>query len=113
IERVCERLGTGLARWIGPDGYHALLRRALDEQQDIHPGFAMLACDGGDGTRIAEAVNRNGAEPSLAALESLVGILITLLGRIVGEAMAIQLIEQAVAGGPAADSSNTKPGEVK
>ncbi|MBA2628381.1 MAG: hypothetical protein H0U85_10235, partial [Gemmatimonadales bacterium] len=101
IERVCERLGTGLARWIGPDGYRALLRRALDEHRDIHPDFAMLACDGNDGARIAEAVDRNGAERLLAALESLIGILINLLGRIVGEAMAIQLIEQAAAARPA------------
>ncbi len=113
IERVCERMGTGLARWIGPDGYRALLRRALHESRDIQPEFAILACDGNDGARVAEAVDRNGAEPSLAALESLVGILMKLLGRIVGEAMAIQLVEQAVAGGPAGTPATPSRGEVK
>lgn len=113
VARICERLGTGLARWIGRDGYRELLRRALAEHRDLHPDFAMLACDGNDGARIAEAVDRNGAEPSLAALESLIGILINLLGRLVGEAMAIQLIEQAAVGDPAGTPATPSRGEVK
>ena len=108
--RICSRVGDGLARWIGRDGYRALFLRAREEELPTHPALAGLDCDGTDGDRIAAAVAAHGADAVSAAVLALVTALIVLLGRVVGEEMAIQLVEQAVAGRPAGDSANAQNG---
>jgi len=108
--RICSRVGDGLARWIGRDGYRALFRRAREEELPAHPALAGLDCDGRDDEQVAAAVAAHGAEAVSAAVVALVTALIALLGRVVGEEMAIQLVEQAVAGRPAGDSANAKNG---
>ena len=108
--RICVRVGDGLARWIGRDGYRALFRRAREEELPTHPALAGLDCDGTDDERVAAAVAAHGADAVSAAVLSLVTALIVLLGRVVGEEMAIQLVEQAVAGRPAGDSAKSQTG---
>lgn len=36
-ERICAQLRTGLGRWIGADGYRALLDRAISQTRAAHP----------------------------------------------------------------------------
>lgn len=107
---ICARVGDGLARWIGRDGYRALFRRAREEELPTHPALAGLDCDGMDDERISAAVAAHGADAVSAAVLALVTALIVLLGRVVGEEMAIQLVEQAAAGRPAGDSANVQNG---
>jgi hypothetical protein len=94
VTRICGGLDHGLSRWIGAEGYRALLRRALEEERTVQSPFATLQWDGNDGDRIAAAVKQHGAHETVAWLVSLVASLIDLLGRVVGEDMAVQLIEQ-------------------
>lgn len=108
--RICSRVGDGLARWIGRDGYRALFRRAREEELPTHPALSGLDCDGADSERLAAAVAAYGADAVSAAVLALVTALIALLGRVVGEEMAIQLVEQAVTGRPAGDSANVQNG---
>ena len=104
--RICSRVGDGLARWIGRDGYRALFRRARDEELPTHPALAALDCDGTEAERLAAAVATHGADAVSAAVLALVTAVIVLLGRVVGEEMAIQLVEQSVTGWPAGDPAN-------
>jgi hypothetical protein len=108
--RICAKVGDGLARWIGRDGYRALFRRAREEELPTHPALAGLDCEGRDDEQVAAAVAAHGADAVSAAVLALMTALIVLLGRVVGEEMAIQLVEQAVAGRPAGDSANVQNG---
>lgn len=108
--RICSRVGDGLARWIGRDGYRALFRRARDEELPSHPALAGLDCDSTDAERVAAAVAAHGADAVSTAVVALVTAVIVLLGRVVGEEMAIRLVEQAAAGRPAGDSANAQNG---
>ena len=95
-EQLCNRLRTGLARWIGAEGYRSLLDRAVRAARADHPVLGGLSCLGvGDepGTAAALAAKSNGdlAEGMVAV----VATLIDSLGRIIGIEMAVRLVEQA------------------
>ena len=96
-EQLCNRLRTGLSRWIGAEGYRSLLDRAVRVARADHPVLGGLSCLGGGGdepgTWAALAARSNGdlAEGMVAVVASL----IDLLGRIIGEEMAVRLVEQA------------------
>jgi hypothetical protein len=111
VQRVCAQLRAGLARWIGSEGYRALIRRTLEQERAAHPVLSSLSCDGGDAHEIAAAVRAHGAAELTAGIMALVATLIDLLGRIVGEDMALQLVEQTGALSPrAASVSETEGG---
>jgi hypothetical protein len=93
-ERICTELRTGLGRWIGAEGYRALLDRALGLARAKHPALDGLSCLGGDEPLTAAAVRAHGAAEVAAGMEALVAALIELLGRIIGEDMAVRLVEQ-------------------
>jgi hypothetical protein len=92
-DRMCAQLRVGLGRWIGAEGYRALLERALGLARAEHPALGGLSCLGGDGAMMA-AVRAHGAGEVTAGLVASVAALIELLGRIIGEEMAVRLVEQ-------------------
>ncbi len=104
-ERICAQLQTGLARWVGSAGYRTLFHRAVELARPEHPALARLSCDGSDG-EIAAAVRAHGAAEVTAAIVALVVTMIDLLGRIVGEEMAVELVKQTEAASPGR-ASNT------
>jgi len=93
-ERMCTQLRTGLGRWIGADGYRALLDRALGGVRAEHPALGDLPCLGGDVPATMAVVRAQGAGAVAAGLVALVAALIELLGRIIGDEMALRLVEQ-------------------
>ena len=93
-ERMCTQLREGLGRWIGAGGYRALLDRALGLVRAEHPALAGISCLGEDEQVITAAVRMHGAGEVAAGLVALVAALIELLGRIIGEEMAVRLVEQ-------------------
>jgi hypothetical protein len=94
VERTCIQLRAGLGRWIGAMGYRALLDRALTQARAEHPALAGLSCHGGDEEVITAAVETHGAAEVAAGMVALVAGLVELLGRIIGEEMALRLVEQ-------------------
>jgi hypothetical protein len=106
IASAAERLGTqlrrGLGRWIGTDGYYALLERAATVTREAHPTLnpASYFRDGAPVT--LAAVQAHGARAVVDGLVALLAALIELLGRIIGDEMARRLVEQA--GNPGARS---------
>ena len=99
-ERVCARLRVELSRWIGADGYRALLRRALALTRPEFPALTGLSCEGRDGPELASAVRTHGAADVKGSVVAVVATLIDLLSRIVGEEMATRLVEQSGAPSP-------------
>lgn len=93
-ERICTQLRAGLGRWIGAAGYRALLDRALGLAREEHPALAGFSCLGGEEPVTTAAVRAQGAGEVAAGLVALVAALIELLSRIVGEEMAVRLVEQ-------------------
>jgi len=93
-ERTCIQLRAGLGRWIGAMGYRALLDRALNLAREEHPALVGLSCHGGDEEMIAAAVRTHGAAEVRAGMVALVAVLVDLLGRIIGEDMAVRLVEE-------------------
>jgi hypothetical protein len=93
-ERMCTQLRAGLGRWIGAEGYRALLDRALGLARAEHPALGSFSCLGGGEPGTMAAVRAHGADRVTAGLEALVAALIELLGRIIGEEMAVRLVEQ-------------------
>lgn len=93
-DRVCAQLRAGLTRWIGPEGYRALLDRALGHARVEHPALNNLSCVGGNEHEIAAAVREHGAAEVAAGIVTLVATVIHLLGRVVGEELAVELVRQ-------------------
>jgi len=93
-ERMCTQLRAELGRWIGAEGYRALLDRALGLARAEHPALGDFSCLGGDEPGTIAAVRAHGAGGVTAGVVELVAALMELLGRIIGEEMAVRLVEQ-------------------
>ena len=97
-EQGCARLRAALTRWIGADGYRALVDRALEQTRALHPAIAGFQCQAGGVQGVAAAVGAHGAAEVMEGILALVARLIDLLSRLIGEEMATRLVEQAWAG---------------
>ena len=99
--RVTTELAQALARWFGPYGYHALLTRALGEASLKHPALAGVGVrdpltpvlDGLD-----EALETHDPHAVLEGVVAVVAGVIALLARVIGEDMALRLVERSMHG---------------
>jgi hypothetical protein len=97
---ACNHLYRGLSRWVGSDGSRALFSRALAEARTDHPSLMQIELrvrsepyvDG-----VTETIMAHGEAATRAGLESMLVRLIALLGRLIGDEMAMKLIEQSLA----------------
>jgi hypothetical protein len=97
---ACEHLYRELSRWVGPDGCHALFTRALAQAQVEYPALGQIQLHAQsepyiDG--VAATIMANGDAPTAEALESMLVRLVELLGRLIGDDMAMKLIERGLA----------------
>ncbi|MCZ8204376.1 hypothetical protein [Gemmatimonas sp.] len=93
-EALLAQLDARLRRWIGAEGYGSLLSRSVAETLATHPVLATIPNLLNDETETSVDVTAE----SLAQREACIALLVTMmrqLGRIVGESMAIRLIEQS------------------
>jgi hypothetical protein len=94
-----DHLYRELSRWVGPDGCDALFTRALAQASTEHPALGRIQLhprsdpyvDG-----VAETIMAYGDATTAEALESLLVRLDELLGRLIGEDMAMKLIERSL-----------------
>ncbi|MEO8295736.1 MAG: hypothetical protein ABI613_09490 [Gemmatimonadota bacterium] len=91
LDNVCLHLRVGISRWIGGDGYRILLDRTLDQVEEEHPVLrrCRLDIDGRENTE------ENRAEEVEKGFVALVSMMVDHLGRVVGEEMAMRLVEQS------------------
>jgi hypothetical protein len=109
-QHVCDELRAGLSRWVGAEGYRALLDRALQLSAPEHPVLRSFSCHDGDALAAAAAARAHGAAELATAVVALVTTLTDLLGRIIGEEMAVQLVEWTATSSPRTESSTESRG---
>ena len=110
-QRVCDELRVGLSRWVGAEGYRALLDRALVLSVTEHPVLNSISCHDGDVLAAVAAARSHGATQLATGIVTLVATLTELLGRIIGEEIAVQLVERAgTPSPPAGASTNSQRG---
>lgn len=93
-----DHLYQELARWVGPDGCHALFSRALVVARKEFAPLAKIQLRAGSDPYIggvAETVAAYGDTATANALECLLVHLVELLGRLIGDDMARKLIERS------------------
>ena len=97
-ERTALRIMAGLSRWFGGFGSQTLLARALAAARRQHAVLADVSI--GEPTLLEgldAAVKVHGGPAAEEAVISTIVALAALLGRLVGDDLAISLLEQCVA----------------
>ena len=108
---ACDHLYRELSRWVGSDGCNALFTRALAQARTEYPALGKIQLRSRsepyiDG--VAETIMAHGDPATAEALESMLAHLVELLGRLIGDDMAMKLIERSLAasgrGDPTSDN---------
>lgn len=92
---TAERLYHELSQWVGGVGCYALFTRALADAQLSHPLLTGLRLQNNAQPYIggtAEIIQAYGASPTDQALEAMLVTLVEILGRLIGDDMAMTLI---------------------
>lgn len=98
-ERACRDVARELTRWFGAVGYHALLTRALADAVAEHPVLRSVRIGAPTAPSVdglADAARTHGAEAATDAVATVLTSLIALLGRLIGEDLAVNLISQVL-----------------
>ena len=86
--QVCAKLQISLTRFAGPDGFTALLRRALALARTDVPLMQSVKLTADD--RL-EGLDQGGTEAAIAIIAQLLGLLATFIG----EPLTIRLVREA------------------
>ena len=97
LQQTCARVFESLRDAMGEAGGNALLARALTRTEAQHPALKSIRrlnegrihLDG-----VAVGVEAHGVTAVTSAIEALLAALIEILGRLIGDEMAIRLIDQ-------------------
>jgi len=96
LQQSCSRVFENLRDAMGDDGCTALLSRALSRSQADHPALEAVRRDH-DGViyldGVMTAVEAHGIVAVTVATEALFAALVEVLGRLIGEDMAMRLID--------------------
>lgn len=93
---ACNQLHQDLSRWIGLDGCHALFTRALAQARTDYPLLEEIRLRPRSEPYVegaTETIDAYGSAQTAEAIESMLASLIELLGRLIGDDMAMKLIE--------------------
>jgi len=97
-ERVLGRLQEHLLRWFGPDGFHAVLSRALATARKDHPALSHVRIEPRSEARLTELAT-NAQTYRVAelhdALQALLAAMIALLTRLIGDDLVRRLLQEA------------------
>lgn len=111
LQRTCLRVSNNLRDSMGDDGCNALLARALTRTEAKNPALTDIRRlhDGGiylDG--VLASVETHGVAAVTASIEALLAALVEILGRLIGEDMAIRLIDHHAAGSPSSNGAKAR-----
>jgi len=90
---LCAQLRSGLGSWIGPDAFETLLQRALDRAAAAHSALASIKAQGGSLDGLGPAAEAHGPAKVRAGVLAVVTALIELLSRLIGEEIALRLVQ--------------------
>ena len=97
-ERVLARLQGHLLRWFGPDGFHAVLSRALATARKGHPALAHVRFEPRSEARLTElaaSAHMYRAAELRDALLALVAATVALLSRLIGDDLVRRILQDA------------------
>jgi hypothetical protein len=97
LERACARVSERLRDSMGDDGYSALLARAIAHTEASHPvlkGIHRRTPNGIQLDGVVASVEINGVPAVTGSLEALLAAVLDILGRLIGEDMAVRIIDQ-------------------
>lgn len=97
---ACGYLYNELSRWIGSEGCHALFTRALaDARKESQPLQSIQLSAGAVPyvQGVETTIDAHGDAETAAGIETLLIRLVELLGRLIGDDMAMKLIEPVLA----------------
>lgn len=96
LQQTCLRVSENLRDSMGEDGCSALLARALARTEGDHPALKNIRGQNGRGIYldgIEASVKTHGVAEVTAGVEALLAALVDVLGRLIGDDMAIRLID--------------------
>jgi hypothetical protein len=96
LQRTCWRISETLRLAMGEDGCTALFARSLSRAEPAHPALKDIRRLNGDGIRldgVVTGIETHGVAAVTAAIEAWLAALIDVLGRLIGEDIAVQLID--------------------
>jgi hypothetical protein len=96
LKRACARVADNLRDSLGEAGWAALLARAFARTEADHPALKNVRRQNEDDIDldgVVIGVEVHGVASVTAAFEALLAALIEILGRLIGEDMAIRLID--------------------
>ena len=108
LQRTCLRVSDNLRDSMGNDGCNALLVRALARTEANHPALKNICrLNGGDIPLdgVLASVEAHGVAAVTSAVEALLAALVEILGRLIGEDMAIRLIDHDAARSPSSNGA--------
>jgi hypothetical protein len=97
---ACNHLYRELSRWVGSDGCHALFTRARAQARTEYPVLEQIQLRARSEPYIDDVVGTimaHGDGATADGLESMLVHLVELLGRLIGDDMAMKLIERSLA----------------
>lgn len=103
-ERVCTRLSDGLSRLFGPYGSRALFTRALARAKVAHASLSAVMVSPAPSvclTGLTESARAHGVKATAAGIIDMVAALGDLIGRLIGDDLAVKLLDQSTAMTPA------------
>jgi hypothetical protein len=112
VAAASDHLYHTLARWLGPDGCHALFTRALAQTRADYPALEQIYLRARsdpylDG--VSGAIAAHGDASTAEALESMLTTVVELLGRLIGKEMTAKLIDhEATASDRSDETSGTE-----
>jgi hypothetical protein len=96
LQQLCTRVTENLGDTMGDDGCTALLARALARTESAHPVLTIIRrISNGDIVLdgVAAGVESHGVGAVILGLEALFTALTDILGRLIGEDMALRVME--------------------
>lgn len=112
LDRSCSLITVGLSRWFGLYGTRALVTRALATARKQHPSLAGVGVSDSDcldGVRAS--AQAHGSAAVAEGIVSTIAGLVGLLGRLIGDDLAISLLEQSTRAGGTTRASSRAPQE--
>jgi hypothetical protein len=100
LQRTLMRVRANLCDAVGDDGCNALLARALARTElDYPPLTDIRKLNNGaiDLDGVVASAEAHGIAPVVAAIEALLAALLEVLGRLIGEDMAMRLLDHDLA----------------
>jgi hypothetical protein len=98
-----------LSRWFGAYGAKALITRALVRAQEMHPALSSVTVSTTEAaplTGFAASIRNHGEASVTAGIADVLAALVDLIGRLIGEDLAMSLFEQ---NRPAAATDGSEP----